>query len=533
MKRFFASIVTMLILLTLAPTTAANPGVTYYETIASVVFLGVIDSQDNAYTGTGFFISNDGLILTNAHVVMDEYTGLPADYIDICTVEDEYDIPDCKFSGYVYAYDEDLDLALVSPAYELDSEGYEIGEFLTIEALQDMGLPYVDFLDYATPPVLGDDVEILGYPGAAGLSAITLTQGAVSGFDMLEEDFIWKIMTDAIINPGNSGGPAYTSDEKVMGVATEFSLGGEAGNYGYIIANDVILMWFLELVEEDILLEDFVYNIFSNDYVEDVQQYDYDEVQIFTDVTFTSPNADAISFLKSIDVISGYPDGSFKPANSLNRAELLKILVEGNGYTPDANQYKNCFPDVKDEWYARYVCFAKEQGWVSGYPDGTFRPANNVNKVEAIKMLMESLQVYMEDVTYAPFNDVGTSEWFSQYIFTAKYLGILEETSGNYSPAANITRGQVSENLYRLLIYLVNHYDAFTSVMAETVCLIGTYGEEAPEVEEGIAESLEYYGFDTTDEARINHLTSVYENDETLVEMSLEKVTEICPEILE
>jgi len=73
-------------------------------------------------------------------------------------------------------------------------------------------------------------------------------------------------------------------------------------------------------------------------------------------------DAEAINFLKENGIISGYSDGTFKPTNPLNRAELLKILVEGVGYSPDENVYKNCFSDVKEDWYAKYVCYAKEQG---------------------------------------------------------------------------------------------------------------------------------------------------------------------------
>ena len=82
------------------------------------------------------------------------------------------------------------------------------------------------------------------------------------------------------------------------------------------------------------------------DLIEEIESYDYDDVEIFTDVDFSTPNSEAISYLKNNNVVSGYPDGSFKPENPLNRAELIKILVEGTGYDPDASEYKNCFLEV-------------------------------------------------------------------------------------------------------------------------------------------------------------------------------------------
>lgn len=452
MKKLLSSIlgIIMFFSITVAPSNAID----YQSTISSVVLVEIIDNLNDYYTGSGFLISNDGVILTAAHVIMDYNTRRPADYINICMIETEYETPDCKFSARVLAYDENLDLALLYPAYKLDRNYNETGAFLEIEDIQAMELPYVDFSDYL--PALGDDLSILGYPGATGTESITLTTGSTSGFEVLANDIVWKITTDATINPGNSGGPAYNEDEKVVGVVTEISLEGMGGNYGYIISNEVILLWFLELVEDGTLNEGFVENIFSNDYVENFEAYDYDNVEIFSDVELTNPNSEAINFLRNSGIISGYPDGTFKPLNPLNRAELLKILIEGIGYSPDESTYKNCFPDVKEDWYARYVCFAKKQEWVTGYSDGTFKPANKVNKVEAIKMLLEVFEIETETPKSKPYTDVPMKEWYSKYIYTAKQMGILEEKGTVYRPDVDITRGQISENLYRLIIYWIH-----------------------------------------------------------------------------
>lgn len=108
------------------------------------------------------------------------------------------------------------------------------------------------------------------------------------------------------------------------------------------------------------------------------------EAAILNDID-GSRNKAAILYLADKGVLAGYPDQTFKPNNVVNRAELLKILVASLGVTDLSG--RNCFPDVTDQWFAPYVCYAKNQGWVSGYADGTFRPSEPVNKVEAIKML--------------------------------------------------------------------------------------------------------------------------------------------------
>jgi len=97
---------------------------------------------------------------------------------------------------------------------------------------------------------------------------------------------------------------------------------------------------------------------------------------------------------------------------------------------------------------------AKEKGWISGYPDGTFKPANNINKAESTKMLLEIFEVPLATPKTKPFLDVNLEDWFSKYIATAKNMGILEEAGRIYGPAALITRGGISENIYRLAIYI-------------------------------------------------------------------------------
>ena len=96
---------------------------------------------------------------------------------------------------------------------------------------------------------------------------------------------------------------------------------------------------------------------------------------------------DSIEYLLNQGVISGYPDGTYKPLNTINRAEFSKIVAEAAfGKEIDANK-TNCFPDVKNEWFARYVCLLKEKGVIGGYPNGNFAPANNINFAESAKIL--------------------------------------------------------------------------------------------------------------------------------------------------
>ncbi|OGJ43242.1 hypothetical protein A2974_03275 [Candidatus Peregrinibacteria bacterium RIFCSPLOWO2_01_FULL_48_20] len=460
MKKILSKTLFAVLLLLQIPMATATT-IYYEETISSVVYVQVVDSVGDYYMGSGFFFSVDGLVLTNAHVIMDTYTGLPAEYIDLCVIEDEFTVPTCAMSAYVLAYDESYDLAILYPGYYLDENGEEYGDFLDSDTIMALNWPYVDFAD--NPPALGETLTILGFPQASGSPTVVLTEGVVSAFSMLVDDLVWYFTTDAIINPGNSGGPVYNYEESVVGVASAYSTNELGGSYGYVISSDTVLYWFLDLVDQGLINEEFVAEAFANDYIEEVgttyEETTSDtgsgEVEIFSDVDFGDDNAEAISYLETNGIVSGYPNGSFKPNNPLNRAELMKILVEGAGYDPDENSYKNCFPDVAEDWYAKYVCFAEEEGWVEGYDDGTFKPESYVNKVEAVKMLLEVMNVDLETASNKVYTDVKLGQWYTNYINTAYELGLLEEDADSYYyPDHEITRGAVSENLYRLLIQL-------------------------------------------------------------------------------
>ena len=153
----------------------------------------------------------------------------------------------------------------------------------------------------------------------------------------------------------------------------------------------------------------------------------------------------AVKFVYNRGIVEGYPDGTYKPDQTLNRAELLKIIVGSKFSASEYNPYEGdaCFDDVDGtQWYTKYVCFAKAEGIVEGYPDGTFKPSNNVNFVEALKIMMEGMGV-------AP-SSTASGEWFMPYYDSAAahYL-IPSELTGEYSH--NFSRGQAAEVIMRIL----------------------------------------------------------------------------------
>lgn len=104
----------------------------------------------------------------------------------------------------------------------------------------------------------------------------------------------------------------------------------------------------------------------------------------FSDVPASDPHAPAITWAASFDIVEGYGDGSFKPDQPVNRAEFLKIIL---GAEQAATVRGMLFPDVpKQAWFAPYVQAGLDGEIIEGYPDGTFKPARTVNLAEGLKM---------------------------------------------------------------------------------------------------------------------------------------------------
>lgn len=178
----------------------------------------------------------------------------------------------------------------------------------------------------------------------------------------------------------------------------------------------------------------------------------------FSDVPSSSAFYIPITHLAAQGVISGYSDGTYRPLAAVNRAEFLKILLESKGISPTLGEYQDCFPDVGVQWFAPYVCYAKELGMVEGYPGSTtaegvrlFRPDQTINKVEALKIILQVFEVPLARGR-ASFNDVIEGSWYYPYVTTAEQLSLLDERFV-LNPGQAVSRGTMAQMMYRLELW--------------------------------------------------------------------------------
>ncbi|MBD3270717.1 septal ring lytic transglycosylase RlpA family protein [Candidatus Peregrinibacteria bacterium] len=191
--------------------------------------------------------------------------------------------------------------------------------------------------------------------------------------------------------------------------------------------------------------------------------------KIFPDVEKGNQYYLAIKYLKDNDLIHGYPDGLFRPYREINRAEALKVLTQAMKYQEfspvekplstileeeKAAKHPNCnFPDVNsDQWFYEYVCLAFNNEAIEGYPDGYFRPAQTINKVEGLKIALIQSGLILPDGKGDNFADVTPNDWFSAYTQLAKDQTIFVPTTNNeLIPDEKLNRGDFSLMIYRLI----------------------------------------------------------------------------------
>ncbi|MBI4235404.1 S-layer homology domain-containing protein [Candidatus Peregrinibacteria bacterium] len=172
----------------------------------------------------------------------------------------------------------------------------------------------------------------------------------------------------------------------------------------------------------------------------------------FTDVKTSHKNFEAINFLQEAGILNGYTDGSFRPDKEVTRAEFLKIVIEGSNLETD-NTEEIPFEDVHETaWYYPYIQKAYHEHFVIGYSDGTFKPEQTINKVEALKILalVQNWEL-SKKLTKNPFKDVPRLSWFAEYVAYAKDHSLLEETGENFEPSSLMSRANISEIIFRTI----------------------------------------------------------------------------------
>lgn len=164
----------------------------------------------------------------------------------------------------------------------------------------------------------------------------------------------------------------------------------------------------------------------------------------FDDIDVSSSVGNSIVQLTNLGIISGFNDGTFRPDQTLTRAQFAKIAVYMLGKQEDAAALSanTVFSDVDaSHWASGYVNYISSQGIINGYPDGTFGAEDSITYAQALTILIRLLGYNGEDLGY---------KWPEGYVTKAGALGI---TSGmNFGIYENVTRGNAAYVIYNTLL---------------------------------------------------------------------------------
>ena len=166
-----------------------------------------------------------------------------------------------------------------------------------------------------------------------------------------------------------------------------------------------------------------VATIFFRLLTDDTRQRNWSSENHFSDVSADKWYNNAVSTLCHMGVLGGYSDGTFRPNAPITRAEFAKIAVsfaQINGFS----EY-GYFTDVdSSDWYAPYVDAAKSVGLIEGYSDGSFKPANKITRAEACTIVNRALgrkpsKNNMKISDRINWPDCTTDDWFYEAIMEA------------------------------------------------------------------------------------------------------------------
>ncbi len=170
-----------------------------------------------------------------------------------------------------------------------------------------------------------------------------------------------------------------------------------------------------------------VATIFFRLLTDDVRDENLTKTNRYSDVTRADWYNTAVSTLSSMGIITGYPDGTFRPNAAITRAEFAAIAAR---FDNDGDKTAAKFSDIATHWAKDEISIAYNNGWITGYPDGTFGPQRDITRAETMTLVNRVLNRQPEtEEDLLPNMTVWTDNanpkaWY--------YLAVQEATNSHY-----------------------------------------------------------------------------------------------------
>ena len=187
---------------------------------------------------------------------------------------------------------------------------------------------------------------------------------------------------------------------------------------------------------------------------------------------------EAVDVMSAVKVIDGYTDGSFNPTATLTRGAAAKIICNlilgpttASALVADAAPYKDV---PTNHTFAGYIAYCQKEGIISGYADGTFKPANSLTGYAFMKMLLGALGYDAKVEGYTGPN------WSINVAKRALNIGLDDGLTGTFNGVKAVNREEACLYAFNTLQATMVEYDAKTSVSAgdTTVVIAGSKAKD-------------------------------------------------------
>ncbi len=188
----------------------------------------------------------------------------------------------------------------------------------------------------------------------------------------------------------------------------------------------------------------------------------------FTDSTKIQ-YTEAVDVMSAVKVIDGYAEGDFRPSTTLTRGAAAKIICNlilgpttASALVADAAPYKDV---PTNHTFAGYIAYCQKEGIISGYADGTFKPANSLTGYAFMKMLLGALGYKAENEGYTGAN------WSINVAKRAINVGLNDNLNGSFNGVKAVTREEACLYAFNTLKATMVEYDKNSTVTVGNITI--------------------------------------------------------------
>ncbi|WP_256757648.1 S-layer homology domain-containing protein [Cohnella sp. WQ 127256] len=194
----------------------------------------------------------------------------------------------------------------------------------------------------------------------------------------------------------------------------------------------------------------------------EVSPIEIDQSMSFSDIAEHWANADIVNAFDK-KIIKGYPDGTFRPDEFVTRSEFAVMLMDAYNFGGVSMVSSLTLLPFKDKskiepWAVQSISKAVRLGIINGYPDGTFRPQDNITHAEMMELIILMVSLVKDKLAPTGYADDETiPAWARGAAALSGKLGLLGGIVDNkFAPNASSTRAQAVAAIVRALdIYML------------------------------------------------------------------------------